>query len=77
MFENKGAAMEDATSEADSILPFSPEPHVRTVRTSEAYDLGLFRNIYEHVPRPQLTNFPCVRRDITYPDGFLEEMKRS
>lgn len=75
--ENSGAAMADPTSKFDSILPFSPESRARTVRTSEAYDLGLFRNIYEHVTRPQLTNFPCVRRDITYPAEFLEEMKRS
>ncbi|KAK2768653.1 hypothetical protein FQN54_000509 [Arachnomyces sp. PD_36] len=75
--ENAGAATSDATSQADSILPFSPEPGARIVRTSEAYDLGLFRNTYEHVPPPQLTNFPCVRRDITYPAEFLEEMKRS
>lgn len=69
--------MADATSKVDRILPFSPEPRCRTVRTSEAYDLGLFRDIYEHVPRPQVTNFPCVRRDISYPVEFLEEMKRS
>lgn len=75
--EKADAEMADTTCEVDSILPFSPEPHVRIVRTSEAYDLGLFRDLYEHYPRAQFTHSPCVRRDITYPDGFLEEMKRS
>lgn len=61
-----------------SALRFLPEDEARKAQTQDTYELGLFRNIYEHTPPPPINNqFRCVRRDVTYPDWFLEELKKS
>ncbi|KAK2759312.1 hypothetical protein FQN54_002790 [Arachnomyces sp. PD_36] len=60
-----------------SILPFSPQPDARGVPTQDAYEHGLFRNIYEHHRPPAISNWGCVRRDVTYPDWLLEYLKKT
>ncbi|RJE20484.1 hypothetical protein PHISCL_07176 [Aspergillus sclerotialis] len=68
--------MSDSTAVRD-VLPFTVEEDAHTVESRDAYELGLFRNSFEHVPPPNISRWECVKRNVTYPDWILEELRRS
>lgn len=62
---------------ARDVLPFTVQEDAHTVESRDAFELGLFRNLFEHVPPPNISRWECVKRNISYPDWILEELRRS
>ncbi|WEW61300.1 hypothetical protein PRK78_006790 [Emydomyces testavorans] len=61
------------------ILPFKAELGAKVVASFDAYELGLFRNHFEHHPPPNISRYSCTAlgRNVTYPDWLLEYLKKS